>query len=183
EELRALLVDMETLERQLAAIADDLDDARSRLRSAVRDEIHRLMAQAPVSDDPTTRASIRTLLDVYPIAPDLPSLPAPRVWPALSSRATPDVITERSMLVRNERERHDVVLRHIEYVQQLLQEEQALYDSLADPSMMSRTRRRELTRRIGEAGARITASRKAMRELDSLVHQLEARLSNTGSTR
>lgn len=183
EELRALLVDMETLERQLAAIADDRDDARARLRSAVRDEIHRLMAEAPVSDDPTTRTSIRTLLDAYPLAPDLPALPATRRWPALSAHAGPDAITERTMLVRNERERHDVVLRHIEYVQQLLQEEQSLYDSLADPSIVSATRRQELTRRIKEAGAQIAASRKTMRALDHIVHQLETRLSHIGSSR
>lgn len=180
QELRALLVDMETLERQASAIASGLDDARSRLRIAIRNEVHRLLPDGPGAEDSASQSTIRALLDAYPSAPDLPSIPAVRRWPPISLRDEPDVIAERTVLVRDELERQDAVLKHLEHIQLLLQEEQALYESLDDPSIASSPRQRDLRRRIGETTIHIAASRREIRTLEDLIQRLEARLWQAG---
>lgn len=180
QELRALLMDMETLERQASAITTSLEEARHRLRSAIRDEVHRLLLDAPGAEETGNRATIRTLLEAYPSAPDLPSIPAVRRWPPISLRDEPDVIAERTVLVRDELERQDAVLKHLEHIHLLLQEEQTLYESLDDPSIASPPRQRDLKRRIGETTVHIAALRREIRTLEDVIQRLEARLSQAG---
>ncbi len=179
QELRAILVDMGDLDRQETETVRDLESAKTSLRSAIRNEVARIVAD-PSSGNPAARQTLGNLLEAYPTAPDTPPVPPVHQWPAIPSSAEPDMITERATLLRNERERQDVALREVELIHQLLEDEHALCESVGDPEASVHIQRRALNRRIEEAAAQISASRRAMRSLDETLQRLEARLQKTG---
>ncbi|MBI3609049.1 MAG: hypothetical protein HY207_13910 [Nitrospirae bacterium] len=181
-ELRAVLVDMDDLDRQETETVRDLNSAKALLRSAIQDEVARRLA-VPSPAHPAARQMLGALLDAYPTAPDVPPIPPVHQWPAIPLSAEPDVIAERTTLLRNERERQDVALRQAELIHQLLDDERALSESVGEPEASAHIQRRGLNRRIEDAAAQITASRQAMRTLDETLQRLEARLPKTGQVR
>ena len=182
QELRAVLVDMDDLDRQETETVRDLNSAKVLLRSAIRDEVARLVAK-PSPAHPAARQMLGTLLDAYPTAPDAPPIPPVQQRSVIPSSAEPDVIAERATLLRNERERQDVALRQVELIHRLIEEERALCASVGEPEASAHIQRRALNRRLEETAAQIAASRQAMRTLDETLQRLEARLSQTGQVR
>lgn len=179
QELRALLIDRADLERQEAETVRALEAARVRLRSAIRDEVARRVAD-PSRRDRAARQTLRALLDAYPTVPDLPPIPLVHRWPPIPLIAGLDIIAERATLLRNERERQDVALRQVELIHQLIEEELTLCESVGDPEASAHIEQRALHRRIEEAAAQIAASRREMRTIDEALQRLEARLPKTG---
>jgi hypothetical protein len=180
QELRGLLVELDALDRQEAALTRELNEERARLRSAIREEVIRLVADAPSPHDEVTRHTLRALLDAYPTVPAVLPPAKVREWPTIPAGADPDMITERATLLRYERERQDVTLRQIESIHALLQEERGLYQSVDDPNPDSLIRQQALTRRIEEIVGQIAASRQEIRALDDTLQRLEERLTKTG---
>lgn len=175
--LRAVLDERDAIERRRTALKTRIEEAQSRLREAVRAELLQFASHDPATLDSIDRAEIRKLLAAYPAAPALPMLPSVSEHPPFAVLTDPKTLTEHTLLLRNERERHDVALRLAERVARLLDEQLSIYDALGGDDSTVEPQRELLMRQAAEATALIETLRQRLRLIDENLRQVDGRLS------
>lgn len=177
QQLHAVLDERESLQRQRTELGVRIDEALTRLRTAVRDEILQIVSGSSGATDADDRAEIRALLTLYPPSPTLPSMPPGDESTALLLPLDPATLTEQTLLLRDQRERHDVLRRRAEAIHYLLTEELALYRTLAEREEGFETHWQTLDRQVGDARALIEALDERMYRMDEALHQLDVLMS------
>lgn len=182
QQLRAVLDERESLQRQRTELGVRIDEALSRLRTAVRDEILQIVSMNSGASDGDDQTEIRDLLTLYPPSPTLPSMPPGDESTAFTLPPNPETLTEQTLLLRDQRERHDVILRRTQTVHYLLTEEQALYRTLAERDAGFETRRRMLDRQVSDARALIESLNERVHRMDEALRQLDVLMSQPATT-
>jgi hypothetical protein len=177
QQLRAVLDERESLQRQRTELSVRIDEALTRLRTAVRDEILQIVSGNAGATDADDRTKIRALLTLYPPSPTLPSMPLGDESAAILPPLDPETLTEQTLLLRDQRERHDVILRRAETVHYLLTEELTLYRTLAERETGFETHWSTVDRQVGDARALIDALNERMYRMDEALRQLDVLMS------
>ena len=181
KQLRAVLDERESLQRQRTELGVRIDEALTRLRTAVRDEILQIVSEYSGATDEHNRADIRDLLTLYPPSPTLPSIP-PGDQTAFLPPLDPETLTEQTLLLRDQRERHDVILRRAETVHYLLTEELTLYRTLAEREAGFETHWNTLDQQVGNARALIETLNDRIFRMDEALRQLDVLMSQPVTT-
>lgn len=178
KQLRAVLDERESLQRRRTELNVRVDEALARLRTAVRDDVHHLVSKNGGIPDSHDRAEIRALLTLYPPSPTLPSLPpgSERLLPL--EPPTPETLIEQTLLLRYQRERHEVLLRRAEAVHDLLSEESTLYRTLAEHEPAFQTHWQTTDRQVAEAITLIDTLNGRMRQMDDVLRHLDVLMSS-----
>lgn len=182
KQLRAVLDERESLQRQRTELGVRIDEALTRLRTAVRDEILEIVSENSGATDPGDQAEIRAVLTLYPPSPTLPSMPPGDESMSFLPPLDPETLTEQTLLLRDQRERHDVILRRAETVHYLLTEEMALYRTLAEREAGFETRWYTLDRQVSDARALIEALNERIYRMDEALRQLDVLMSQPVTT-
>lgn len=178
-QLRAVLDERETLQRQRAELSVRIEEALTRLRITVRDEILHLVSGTSSNSDDLDRAEIRALLALYPPSPALPALPAGGEPTVILPHTHPETLTEQTLLLRDQRERHEVIRRRAENVHNLLTEELTLYRTLAERESGFEPQWQSLDRQVVEAAVLIEALSERMYRMDETLRQLDILMSQS----
>jgi hypothetical protein len=96
---------------------------------------------------------------------------------APSVSTAPDALTEQTLLLRDQRERHQVVLRRAEAVYHRLSEEHTLYDALAEHDPGFNPHRQAMIRQVAETNNLILALHERMSRMDEKLRQLDVLMS------
>lgn len=182
QQLRAVLDERELLERRRTELGVRIDEAFTRLRAAVRDEILHLVSQAPENPDPRAGEEIRALLTLYPPSPTLPVMPSDGEPWTPSTPTSPETLAEQTLLLRDQRERHEVLLRRTEAVYNLLSEEHTLYRTLAGRDPGFETHWQTVDRQVAEANSLIEALNDRMHRMDDALRHLDVLVSQPMDT-
>src|SRR5574341_1015154 len=150
-----------------------IEEAFTRLRTTVRDEILQIVSGISEDTDARDRAEIRALLALYPPSPAPPALPPGSEPTAIILPTDPQTLTEQTLLLRDQRERHEVVRRRAESVHNLLTEELMLYRTLAERELGFEPHWQTLDRQVVEVGALIEALNERMFRMDETLRQLD----------
>jgi hypothetical protein len=127
--------------------------------------------------DAHDRTEIRALLTLYPPSPALPALPPGSEPEAILPHTDPETLTEQTLLLRDQRERHDVIRRRAVTVYDLLTEELTLYRTLAERELGFETHWQSLDRQVVEASGLIDALNERMYRMDEALRQLDVLMS------
>src|SRR5574341_152693 len=173
QQLRAVLDQREALQRRHTELGVRIDEAFTRLRTTVRDEILQIVSGISEDTDARARAEIRALLALYPPSPAPPALPPGSEPTAIILPTDPQTLTEQTLLLRDQRERHEVVRRRAESVHNLLTEELMLYRTLAERELGFEPHWQTLDRQVVEVGALIEALNERMFRMDETLRQLD----------
>ncbi len=179
QRLRAVLDEHEALQRRRTELGVRINEAHTRLRTTVRDEILHIIAGRSEDTDDRDRTEIRELLTLYPPTPALPALPPGGEPPAVLPHTDPETLTEQTLLLRDQRERHEVIRRRAETVHELLTEELALYRTLAERELGFEPHWQTLDRQVVEASALIEALNERMYRMDETLRQLDILMSQS----
>jgi len=177
QQLRAVLDERESLQRRRTELGVRIDEALTRLRTAVRDELLQIVSENPGTADADDRSEVRALLTLYPPSPALPSMPPGDESTSFLPPLEPETLTEHTLLLRDQRERHEVILRRAETVHYLLTEELALYRALAEREAGFETRWHTLDRQLGDARSMIEALNLRIYRMDETLRQLDVLMS------
>jgi len=182
QQLRAVLDERESLQRQRTQLGVRIDEGLSRLRTAVRVEILQIVSRNSGAAEADDGTEIRALLTLYPPSPTLPSMPPGDESTSFALPPDPESLTEQTLLLRDRRERHDVVLRRAQTVHYLLTEELGLYRTLAERETGFETHRSTLDRQVNEANALIESLNERMHRMDEALRQLDVLMSQPLTT-
>ena len=182
QQLRVVLDERESLQRRRTELGVRIDEALTRLRTAVRDEILQIASSDPGATDANDREEIRALLTLYPPSPPLPSMPPGDESASFLPPLDTETLTEHTLLLRDQRERYDVILRRADMVRYLLTEELALYNALAERDAGFETRWTTLDRQVGEARSLIEALNQRIYRMDEALRQLDVLMSQPVTT-
>lgn len=177
KQLRAVLDERESLQRRRMELSVRIDEAFARLRTVVRDDILLLVSRNEGIPDSHDRAEIRALLTLYPPSPTLPSLPPGDDPPASIETLDPETLTEQTLLLRYQRERHEVVLRRAEGVHDLLSEELTLYRTLAEHEPAFETHRHTVDRQVVDSATLIDTLNGRIRQMDDALRHMDILIS------
>lgn len=177
KQLRAVLDERESLQRRRTELSVRIEEALARLRTTVRDEILLLVSRNEGHPDSHDRAEIRALLTLYPPSPMLPSLP-PGTYPLAPLKpADSETLAEQTLLLRDRRERHEVLLQRAEAVHSLLSEELTLYRTLAEHEPGFETHWQTVDRQVAASDTLIETLHDRMRQMDDALRHLDVLMS------
>jgi hypothetical protein len=177
KQLRTVLDEHESLQRRRTELSVRTDEALARLRTTVRDEILHLVPRNEGHPDSHDRAEIRALLTLYPPSPMLPSLPPGSQPLAPLEPVDPETLAEQTLLLRDRRERHEVLLQRAEAVHSLLSEELTLYRTLAEHEPGFETHWQTVDRQVAESNTLIETLSDRMRQMDDALRHLDILMS------
>jgi hypothetical protein len=178
-QLRSVLDEREALQRRRAELSVRIDEALTRLRITVRDEILHLVSGSSSDSDDHGRAEIRALLALYPPSPALPALPPGGEPTVILPHTHPETLTEQTLLLRDQRERHEVIRQRAENIHNLLTEELTLYRTLAERESGFEPQWQSLDRQVVEAAVLIEALNERMYRMDETLRQLDILMSQS----
>lgn len=177
KQLRVVLDERESLQRRRTELSVRTDEALARLRTTVRDEALRLVSRNEGYPDSHDRAEIRALLTLYPPSPMLPSVPPGSHPLAPLEPADPETLAEQTLLLRDRRERHEVLLQRAEAVHSQLSEELTLYRTLAEHEPGFETQWQTVDRQVAESNTLIETLNNRMRQMDDTLRHLDVLMS------